>query len=531
MRGNGAPHRWGSARRMYEGKRPGRPPREVHVRISLFIPAILGCIMLASASPVHAFRGEKRPVARLPADELREYYGLQYLLSDTQIMEYLSLRTGRERAQWLERFWLAVDPTPATKVNEMHMEHQERVAAARQLFGRADPPGWDDRGEILIRFGPPSLRMNNLTCVGMMLPQELWCYDLLNMSVTFTDINPRERFTYRCAQKRLVPSGTPIDPPRVPDYTADHLLCSKLTAMRPCRIWETASIKARHADQNFRVYTEIYSALYASDTEWTPLACFYDIVSFRGGNKIDRIDVSFEVPMETRAAARQGAARGSKVELEVLVRDDNLLEVASGEGSIEIIDEAGSQAASDLVPGQIVLALKPGRYHLGIEAREPNSKRRAEFKTDVDVPAYKASPCISDIQFSSGITEIEGSSRFAKGNLCVVPHPLHAYRIPAPIFFYFEIYRLDTDEDGKTFYSIEYRIVPLGKKRWGPVLLERSATVGAAFETSGHGSAQQQRLAIATDELWEGPFRLDVTVTDRRTLKTAVQSAKFSIVK
>jgi hypothetical protein len=276
---------------------------------------------------------------------------------------------------------------------------------------------------------------------------------------------------------------------------------------------------------------EIYSAIYASDTEWAPLPCFYDIVSFRGGAKIDRVDVSFEVPMETRAAARQGAARGSKVELGVLVRDDNLFEVASGKGSIEIIEEAGAQTASDLVPGQIVLALKPGRYHLGIEACEPNSKRRAEFKTDVNVPAYKASPCISDIQFASGITETEENSRFVKGNLRVVPHPLHAYRIPAPIAFYFEIYGLDTDEDGKTFYLVEYRIVPLAKKRWGPVLLERPTTIGAAFETSGYGSAQPQRLAIATDELWEGPFRLDVTVTDRRTFETAVQSAKFSILK
>ncbi len=501
------------------------------MRISLFILALLGCILLAATSPVHAIRGEKRPVARLPADELREYCGLQYLLSDTQMMEYLSLRTGRERAQWLERFWLAVDPTPATKANELRDEHQERVAAARQLFGMADPPGWDDRGEIFIRFGPPSLRMNNLTCLGLKLPQELWCYDPLNMSVTFTDINPRERFTYRCAQKRLVPPGTPIEPPEVPDYSADQQLCSKLAAMRPCRIWETASVKARHADQNFRVYNEIYSSLYAIDIEWAPLACFYDIASFQGGDKIDRIDVSFEVPAETRAAARQGAARGSKVELRVLVRDDNFHEVASGEGSIEIIDKAESQTASDFVPGQIVLALKPGRYHLGIEACDPSSKRRADFKTDVDVPAYKASPCISDIQFAASITEAEENSRFVKGNLCVVPHPLHAYRIPAPIVFYFEIYGLDTDEDEKTLYSVEYRIVPLEKKRWGPVLLEIPATIGAAFETSGYGSTQPQRLEIATDELWKGPFRLDVTVTDRRTFETAVQSAKFSILK
>ena len=168
---------------------------------------------------------------------------------------------------------------------------------------------------------------------------------------------------------------------------------------------------------------------------------------------------------------------------------------------------------------------------MGIEARETNSDQRAEFRTDVDLPAYTGSPCISDIQFASSITESEENSKFVKGNLRVVPHPLHAYRIPAPIVFYFEIYGLDTDEEGKTFYRVEYQIIPLEKRRWGPVLQEAPTNVGSALETSGYGSTQPQRLSIATNELWEGPFRLDVTVTDRRTFKTAAQSAKFSILK
>ena len=97
------------------------------------------------------------------------------------------------------------------------MEHAQRVAAARQLFERADPPGWDDRGEILIRFGPPSVRMNilgDVTPVGLGLPQELWCYDVLNMSVTFTDINLKDRFTYDCPQKRVFAPGSASSRPR-----------------------------------------------------------------------------------------------------------------------------------------------------------------------------------------------------------------------------------------------------------------------------------------------------------------------------
>jgi hypothetical protein len=54
--------------------------------------------------------------------------------------------------------------------------------------------------------------------------------------------------------------------------------------------------------------------------------------------------------------------------------------------------------------------------------------------------------------------------------------------------------------------------------------------ISSSFETSGYGSTQAQRLAIATENLWEGSFKLIVTVTDRRTFKTATKSAKFSIL-
>ena len=512
------------------------------MKSAALILAILAGVVFASTGPLHAFPGETRLVAKLPADELGDYYGLQYLLSDSQKMEYLSLSTISERTEWLDRFWVVLDPTPSTELNEARMEHVQRVAAARQLFGRADPPGWDERGEIFIRFGPPSLRMDvtgGVIPAEQRIPKELWRYDALNMSVTFADYDSTGEFTYHCRQKRLLAPGSPIwlYAWGIPfeslemDYDADRRFRGEISTMRSCRLWEMEYIKGRYADRNFLLYMDTYAAVYSSDVEWAPLECFYDVVSFRGGDAIDRTEVSFEVPEETRAGARQGAARGGQIELGVLVRDDGFSEVAFGEDSVEIAAPAGARKGPALVPGQIVLALEPGHYHVGIEARESDSNRRAAFETDVAIPAYTASPCISEIQFASNIRETETARRFQKGTLEVVPHPLHTYRIPTPIFFYFEIYGLDTDKEGKAFYRVEYRIIPLEKKRWGPVLQETPANVGSAIATSAYGSTQPQRLSIATNELWEGPFRLEVTVTDRRTFKTAGQSAKFSLIK
>jgi hypothetical protein len=97
--------------------------------------------------------------------------------------------------------------------------------------------------------------------------------------------------------------------------------------------------------------------------------------------------------------------------------------------------------------------------------------------------------------------------------------------------FYFEIYGLDTDGEGRAFYRIEYRIDPLTKRRAGPVLEESEAAVSSSFETSGFGAIQPQHLSIATGNLWEGAFRITIRVTDRRTLRVAERSATFSVIK
>jgi GWxTD domain-containing protein len=501
----------------------------------LALVLLSGALFLAPAG-AEGFPGEKKLVARLSPGELREYYGLQYIIGDAKRMEYLSLRTPRARAEWLEKFWIEVDPSPTTVENEARSEHEQRVAMARDLFKMDKAPGWDGRGEILIRFGRPTYAtkiMGDVTSAGLELPKEVWYYENLNMGVTFSDINLKGRYTYAVPQHAMKPPGPPGDrafTPPTPDYVAGYDTREMFLRLRPDGIREIEKMKASKADENFFIYLEKYAAIYSCDTEWLPLPLYFDVASFRGGDWSDRVDVDFEIPAAALRTGASGGSPGAEVDLRVLVRDENLREVALGRDSIDLAGSGDALANAPLLPGQIVLALEPGRYSVGIEAREKGSNRRAAFRTKVEVPAYTASPSISDIQFASGIEETSENLRFVKGNLRIVPHPLHAYRIPHPVVFYFEVYGLETNKEGIASYKVEYKIVPLEKRRWGPVLKEATTAISSAFETGGYGRTQPQRLSIATDELWQGPFRLDVKVTDLGTSRTAAQSATFSIV-
>jgi len=520
-------------------KRPSRG--NMKYRVALII--LSGALLLAP-SRAECIPGEKKLVARLTPDEIREYYGLQYLLGDSGKKEYLSLRTPGERARWLDRFWIEADPTPTTDENEARSEHAQRVEMARELFGWKKPPGWDGRGEIYIRFGPPSLRSSDrgdVNTTGLISPTEYWYYDALHMSVDFTDTNLMGNFTYAIPQKTVkIPgapgrsvslsnrgSARPFTPPNI-DYIAHARTRAAFEKWTLNRIWELEGMQAARAKENFTAYAEEYAAIYTCDTEWQPLPLYFDIASFRGGDWSDRVDVSFEIPAKALKIEKRDMKSSADVELRVLVRDEKMHKVASD--SVDLAISGSALANAPLLPAQIVLALEPGRYNVAIEARDKSSNRRAAFRTKIDLPAYTGSPSISDIQFASSIEETEANRRFVKGNLQVVPHPLRAYRLPDPVMFYFEIYGLGTDEEGVASYKVEYKIVPLEKRRWGPVLKETPLAISSAFETGGYGKTQPQRLSIATDELWEGPFRLDVTVTDLRTSRTAARSATFSIV-
>lgn len=110
------------------------------------------------------------------------------------------LRTGI-RGQLL-RWWREQDPLPATERNERMIEHLRRVDYARREFGcekrGCRPQGWDERGTVYVRFGPPAKRESvtyneadfNLDVFRSGVPvsshdfpdNELWTYDHINQS-------------------------------------------------------------------------------------------------------------------------------------------------------------------------------------------------------------------------------------------------------------------------------------------------------------------------------------------------------------
>ena len=544
--------------------------RNVSTLLSAIAVAFLLLVVPAPARGMKdSFPGEIALLKKLAPEERYSYFAAQYFMNKYQRKAYLSLPTAERRAEWFERFWIGIDPTPATPENERKEEHEKRAALARKLFGMSKAPGWDRRGETLIRYGLPGNRTQTWGTVsfsGLSAPGEIWYYESLDMLVQFRNVNLKGEYIFyndpvgRSSRRELERNQnvsalmkygvlTEMFPTQFmsPDEVKD------LVDFNPDEIDYTASVDTRmytlqdriakiEAEKVFEAINNFFAALderptiYSFELNQKLLPLYFDVASFRGGERTLRAEISFEVPTSELQFVRKEGAVAADVEFKIVVRDVDMKEVASAVDTIrptvtgDWLADKGPRPAS-LVPAQIVLALEPGYYRIGIEARDRTSRRRAAYLTNVELAPYTASPAVSDIQFASSIRETEANQDFVKGNLQVVPHPSHAYRKPNPLWMYFEIYGLDTDPEGLAYYRVEYRIVPLEKRRRGPVLEETSAAITSSFETSGYGATQPQRLSVATENLWEGRFRFIVTVTDRRSFRTATKWEDFSIVK
>jgi len=544
--------------------------RNVSTLLSAIAVAFLLLVVPAPARGMKdSFPGEIALLKKLAPEERYSYFAAQYFMNKYQRKAYLSLPTAERRAVWFERFWIGIDPTPATPENERKEEHEKRAALARKLFGMSKAPGWDRRGETLIRYGLPGNRTQTWGTVsfsGLSAPGEIWYYESLDMLVQFRNVNLKGEYIFyndpvgRSSRRELernqnvsalmkygvltemfptqfmspdeVKDLVDFNPDEI-DYTAS--VDSRMYTLQD-RIAKIEAEKVFEAINNFLAALDERPAIYSFELNQKLLPLYFDVASFRGGERTLRAEISFEVPTSELQFVRKEGAVAADVEFRIVVRDVDMKEVASAVDTIrptvtgDWLADKGPRPAS-LVPAQIVLALEPGYYRIGIEARDRTSRRRAAYLTNVELAPYTASPAVSDIQFASSIRETEANQDFVKGNLQVVPHPSHAYRKPNPLWMYFEIYGLDTDPEGLAYYRVEYRIVPLEKRRRGPVLEETSAAITSSFETSGYGATQPQRLSVATENLWEGRFRFIVTVTDRRSFRTATKWEDFSIVK
>lgn len=487
--------------------------------------AVASILLVAYADPSWA---DMKP--RLP-DETREIGGLHYLMSDDERREYAALDDDTSRRRWLKAFWRSRDPVLTTPVNEMFVEHLRRVAEAESLFFVPEWPGWDQRGEVYIRYGRPGARQTmdsyiDETAHTPIIPaRELWYYPSLETIVLFEDLDGDGSFTYYTHD---------VDaPPGVRSKGASQPLDALFRgiagdlARGPDLLANVGAGQFEWLVNNFQGVLNTVPCEYEYSRRQNKVPLFFEVRRFSAGDAKVRLDVNVQFVAQTRSGETSGGATG-EYELTVVYWDTDYAEVVRETRSIEV--PTGSSDSLRLVPVQVSSTLSPGFYHMAIAILEGGTGNFASFPARVACGDFAGHFAVSDIMLSSRIRQTRGVSPFGRGALEVVPHPIRRYRNTMDIPVYIELYNLETDARGLSKYRVSYEIEPYDLQHARVDPNESDVHAASSYVAAAHGPRDHVHLVVRPTGLSEGKYRLRVTAQDTLSLVEATRETFFFIV-
>lgn len=553
--------------------------------------AALGSAALTAATTAHARDDEYKITAadlnRLDDRMQREIASLQYLLNPHQLRQFFELPSDTVRRDWITRFWAKNDPTPTTPKNEMKTEHYLRTDIAQIEFKIPEFPGWDKRGEVMIRYGFPDFRGTmppEVTARRVHAPGELWFYKRHQMIVQFRDESMRGNFKYA-----ITPFGDAegVSPELMEflTYDADETIQEQIpaqylefyeapelndtgrrwteldeffkgteqeTPLRPRvhgtteQIDEIASPdyerflpnnpsdvfyqdEAREYASNFEAVLEDTPSSYPFNFAKTSFPFYFGVDQFRGGEGVNRVEVNLEFAVEP-VAGKSPPARSYRAE--AIVMDANYRIVDRMKRDISLPSTLARSGGARLMPAQVVFSLPRNYYRVAVNMTDLDSKTSSAYRTNVSARNFDAELAVSDVLFAQKIAATSELSPFARGALEVIPHPIRRYAVGTPVPVYFEIYQLSLDERGLSDYEVEYRVVPSDDDKKS--ILDRfdggSTVFGSRFDGSGYNATEPLHLTIKSENLKPGVYDFIVRVKDDLAQSETFRQATFRIV-
>ncbi|HEX5132712.1 MAG TPA: GWxTD domain-containing protein [Candidatus Krumholzibacteria bacterium] len=523
--------------------------RPVRLLVVLMAGVIVICLAPGNPRAAHPKKISQKEVrhrvALLSPSLAHEVGAMQYLLRPAELADLLTPPDDAHCRAWIDAYWSTRDPVYTTPVNEARAEHERRVTVAETYFARGAWPGWDDRGQVFIRYGAPgghSRVAAEVADPGMYIPaQEYWYYPLFDMYVRFADPTGSGRFFLYLEGVQL-PVGdrsrndrrtmaSKWNPDRPMDYMrldADALDFEGLVPPFPEKGYDDFMKRV------YRYYdvVEATPVVYPFDFAATRVPMSFAVNSFRGGDQVDRVDVSTEFEGSVVPDPGNPGARNFITTTVFWDLHNNELARYARADSLRMDSTAPSPVAT--VINQTSLTLPPGAYWMAVTVEETGSGRFTSLRRAVVCHEMDDGLALSDLALARRIGPAREDSPFNRGPLEVVPRPSRHYALGAPVPVYFEIYHLGRGLDGSYGYTVEYTITPRSarpRSLWKRLVsrADEPLQVRSSFQSGAAGPDDVVHVAAETSNLWPGEFTLLVTVTDRATFRSASRETTFTL--
>ncbi|MDQ7054354.1 MAG: GWxTD domain-containing protein [candidate division KSB1 bacterium] len=486
------------------------------------------------------------------------------ILTDRQKKQ---LRSSDDRLTFLRRFWREADPTPATPENERYMEHYQRLAYARDHYPSAGPRGYDDRGMIYVRFGPPD-EVFVQPSDNFFRGTESWLYHRLgNVSFDFIEFGATYELSSDFRRALVAVPFDLHDQIRIMrDFFAERselgLAYSRIydrfqdaldrerTGGQPLDLLMVNQVISEFVNDVENVHEKLPASATDVGREAKPLRFGFSFARFfdRQGN---RLELYYGVPLhELKFETGEDGWLHSTLEIAFRILDPALNPVVQDRKIIPLrVRDRAALDTTDYV-GQLTFFLQPDSYRVAVQMSNPESRKKQYFALRIPLTAYPSGRLdLSDLQFARRVISdtshlerraINGEAHgFLKREYFVEPYPYTLLTTDQAVELYYEVYNLATDKKGRSRYRIEYRIA--GEKHSGGLggLLkalnpfgQRSRTsITTTYRREASGDLQREVLKLDFGDLSPGNYMLRVTLTDELSEQHSVRVKRFRLLR
>ncbi len=401
------------------------------------------------------------------------------------------------------RWWRSQDDLPATPSNERLGEHLARVAHALRAYAAPDDPrGYDDRGEVYVRLGPPdrvaeiaidagivAFDLRGRSPIGRLPDNAFWVYDRVHASAQYVFVREARRGPYRLGggldllprALRRASRGLRGDAEAEAFLTVMEAVYGQLAVRHPAygAPYDALSIsngsgivrddpgyvalrvvaQAQAADAVAEAVRResVPASVSTTHAGTEPLRASARWARFREPDGTTRLDVSWAVeegalrpsPRLVRRLERQGRAPSDSVLLSAsaaVLTDD--FEPRATVHDHRPLAEGDGAAGTLAVP----LRATPARLALQWQTRRPvPDAPRLLVGTlrpaDPLVPLRAGGLEMSDLRPLTGPAD------------ALRPHPFASLPADGRLALYVEVYGLVPNAAGRTRYTVEYRVV------------------------------------------------------------------------
>jgi GWxTD domain-containing protein len=424
------------------------------------------------------------PIARGEMDDVR------YLMTGEQYRNYMR-ETLNAQDRLARQFWGELDPDPTTEINERRLEHYARYVHAELTFSLPDRhiSGWKTkRGELYIRYGPPTEQTFSLGDSPGDPPRWTWVYERFGEPVVFffEDSFLNGEFNFPFPNKNWTAEDYANDPGRLADILGT----------------------ARPQDFDFAAGTG-------------PLEFLYMPRQFKGHSGRTDLEVFVAIPHPQLTFSRDGEfARAAVLWRQVLrYPSRQLADSASALRTYSTraaqIDNPtivmSSRMALSQFPESLLFAISISDTLSGHSGLSVHGLRLRNF--------YTGQVEISDVVLARRVDQPPGELSFRRDEVGIYSNLDNRYFASEPIWLYFETYNLALGPDGRTSYAIK-QIISERRTR-NVVGIFRDFVAGrdleevvTTYEGSGLQRDENRVLRVDVSEFPAGDYSLTIEIED-----------------